>query len=77
MTRCHCTSPNCPNPRHTATLCAQPAQVEVQSRDWGEEIIPMCDWCSVDAKLSGMFRRAQRAPKLKPITQTVIDGRFC
>lgn len=75
MTRCHCMSPNCPNPRHAATLCGQPSKVEVQSRDWGEEIIPMCDGCSVDARRSGMFRRVLRKPLIGP--EIVIDGRLC
>lgn len=76
MTRCHCTSPDCPNPKHTANLCAQPAEIEAQSRDWGEEIIPMCYACWIDARSSGMFRRALRAPQFaKP--EIVIDGRLC
>ena len=78
MTRCHCTAIACPNKRHTATLCAQPAELEVQSRDWGDEIIPMCYVCWIDARGSGIFKRALRKPQFATaIVETVVDGRLC
>lgn len=76
MTPCRCISQACENPHHRKLGCTIPASIEVQSRDFGDEIIPMCEWCGVAARMSGMFHRALRKPRVGK-TEIVIDKRFC
>lgn len=62
MTQCACMSPNCERGQHGGELqCKQEATLKIVSRDWGEHTIEMCRTCGLDALVSGIFERPERA----------------
>lgn len=67
MTRCQCTSPACTRGEHAELQCAAEARQVVRSRDFDEGEYPMCVWCAMDARVSGMFE------KVSP--HDAVDGR--
>ena len=57
MTRCQCISADgsCGSIKHTSTVCMEPAELEVQSRDWDNGTYHFCVLCAVEARKSSMF----------------------
>jgi hypothetical protein len=58
MATCRCTAFDCPVEKHTALVCDQPATHTLRSRDFGDELLPFCPACAIDARRSGMFVEA-------------------
>lgn len=54
---CQCVSPDgsCGAVKHTSTICMEPAELALQSRDFDEKTYQFCVLCAVEAKASGLF----------------------